>query len=205
MQSPQRHTTPMLAEDAGSGAGIDPRCRFPGHAGDAVASGAANAAAAACQALSPERRIGRGAIQSGCILAPHGALLTVIQRSHASTDACSLWRGRLRTSRTACAAYSHVAGPACNFSTLPVMCCSDVQASFLGRQSSMPKRGGGASNHGGAGCRSFVFRADDSNSMAPDSDAEPNIAVRATCLGTVITLISSRPAPTRLYGRHVSA
>jgi len=53
----------------------------------------------------------------------------------------------------------------------------------LGRSTSMPKRGGGGSNHGGAGCRSFVFRADDSNSMAPDSDAGPDVAVRTTCLG----------------------
>ncbi len=61
----------------------------------------------------------------------------------------------------------------------------EVQASFLGRSTSMPKRGGGGSNHGGGGCRSFVFRADDSNSMAPDSDADPDKAVRMTCLGGV--------------------
>ena len=55
--------------------------------------------------------------------------------------------------------------------------CSDVQASFLGRQSSMAKRGGGGSNHGGAASRSFVFRAEDSNSMALDADTDPESMV----------------------------
>ena len=58
-----------------------------------------------------------------------------------------------------------------------------MQASFLGRQSSMPKRGGGGSNLGGAASRSFVFRADDSNSVALDLDADPVATVRHCAVG----------------------